>query len=175
MVSTLAIWQCLRGMFVVVYKVLLNLFSGSVDDGIHLIWKAFYCQHAPSREDVKIIQSICCAVSERAAIYIGVTLFTVWRLQRDKMIADARTSEMFYKKSGSVAIAYCGTVVEKHPSLRRRSQQILDLLVDYESRRGQDQQRVLVLEEAGDSGLLGAGVASVMNAVDDEHIMRSRL
>ena len=139
-----------------------------MDEGIQLIWKAFYCQHAPSREDVKIIQSICCAVSERAAVYIGVTLFTIWRLQRDK----------FYKQSGTVvAIAYCGTVVEKHPTLRRRSQQILDLLVEYEARQHKTTPSTkLVLEEAGgDSGLLGAGVASVMNAVDDEHIMRSRL
>ena len=81
---------------------------------------------------------------------------------------------MFCKQSGPVAIAYCGTVIEKHPSLRERSQQVLDLLVEYEADRGQVRAR-LVLEEAGDSGLLGAGVASVMNAVDDEHIMRSRL
>ena len=89
------------------------------------------------------------------------------------MISDPRTSDTFRSRPNSVAIAYCGAVVEKHPTVRKRCQQVLDDLIAYEP--GNDGKYRLVLEEAGDSGLLGAAVASVMNEVDDAKIMRSKL
>ena len=106
-------------------------------------------------------------------MYIAVAVFTIWRLQRDAMLSDPQTAEMFRKRPSPVAVAYCGAVMEKHPTIRKRCQQVLDELVTSET--GDHRKVRLVLEEAGDSGLLGAAVASVMNEVDDDQIMRSKL
>ena len=89
------------------------------------------------------------------------------------MLEDERTAPDFRNRSSPVAVAYCGTVMEKHPTIRKRCQQILDHLVATEP--GDHKKARLVLEEAGDSGLLGAAVASVMNEVDEAKIMRSKL
>lgn len=89
------------------------------------------------------------------------------------MRADPQTAEAFRTRPSPVAIAYCGAVMEKHPTIRKRCQQVLDELVASES--GERGNVRLVLEEAGDSGLLGAAVASVMNEVDAAKIMRSKL
>ena len=89
------------------------------------------------------------------------------------MLSDPNTAEEFRKRPSPVAIAYCGAVIEKHPTIRKRCQQVLDELVANEP--GDHGKVRLVLEEAGDSGLLGAAVASVMNEVDEAKIMRSKL
>ena len=100
-------------------------------------------------------------------------IFTLWRLQRDAMLSDHLTANSFKSGPSPVAVAYCGAVAERHPTILKRCQQVLDHLVAQEPG---DHDRVrLVLEEAGDSGLLGAAVASVMNEVDDAKIMRSKL
>ena len=89
------------------------------------------------------------------------------------MLADPRVSGAFTERPSRVAVAYCGAVMEKHPTIRTRCQEVLDILVDQEP--GDHINVRLVLEEAGDSGLLGAAVASVMNEIDDTKFMRSKL
>ena len=68
------------------------------------------------------------------------------------------------KESGAVAVAYCGAVMEKHPTIRQKSQDILDFLVDTEAKTVLP--RRLVFEGASDSGLLGAAVGAVMNTTN---------
>ena len=65
-------------------------------------------------------------------------------------------------------MAYCGAVAEKHPTVRKRCQEILDLLVRTDKENAV--QRQLVLEEAADSGILGAAVGAIMNEIEDKRI-----
>ena len=160
-------------MKISVHFVYPDFYSGTLEAGVSLLWKAFLFPSPPSKEDVRVVRAICRAVSERAAVYMAVSLFTLWRLQRDSMISDPRTSDAFRNRPSPVAVAYCGAVIEKHPTVRKRCQQVLDDLVASEP--GNNRKFRLVLEEAGDSGLLGAAVASVMNEVDDAKVMRSKL
>lgn len=84
------------------------------------------------------------------------------------MFADEKISQAVSKSSGSIAIAYCGGVIEKHPTLQRRCQEILDLLIDQEARHSKISPDLrLILERAGDSSLLGVAVASMMNFMDE--------
>ena len=70
---------------------------------------------------------------------------------------------MLEESDGDAAVAYCGAVLEKHHVFREHCQDVLDLLFKAESRPGRKRRR-LVLEEAADSGLMGAAVGAVMNA-----------
>ena len=122
---------------------------------------------------MQMIGAVCRAVSERAALYIAITVYTLWRLHRDALLADSATSAEFHKETGAVAVAYCGAVIEKHPTVRERSQEILDLLVKSESEKVHS--RRLVFEEASDSGLLGAAVGAVMNMANESRTSQAKL
>ena len=63
--------------------------------------------------------------------------------------------------------------MEKHPTIRPRCQEILDILVEAESEA--PMKRRLVLEEAGDSGIMGAAVGALMNEIADSRIGESKL
>ncbi|KAI5779255.1 hypothetical protein EDC01DRAFT_310328 [Geopyxis carbonaria] len=94
------------------------------------------------------------AVMHRAGVYLGVLVWTLWRLQR---AIDGDTGE------GDVRVAYCGAVVEKHHGIRETCQATLDTLVAADPGPGGVVRRIrLVL--AADSGLVGAGVGAVVNS-----------
>ena len=98
-------------------------------------------------------------MSERAATYIAVTLFTLWRLQRDSFRQHMSYSEHAGQDAPPISIAYCGAVIDQHPTVRWRCQQVLDVLVEAE--HSQTAKRRLVLEAALDSGLLGVAVGAL--------------
>lgn len=155
-------------------------------------------------------RAICRAVSARAAAVYAVTVFTLWRLQRDAFLAASSSSspsssvpptpppsprlaatrhhqeeeEVVHNvENGDVTVAFCGAVFEKHPTAREQCQGLLDRLVEMEVKRHDilgdaengrgvaPMRRRLVLEWAGDSGLLGAAVASIVNRLEEEHVV----
>lgn len=131
------------------------------------MWKTLDTSQPPTIEDVETIQAVCRAVSERAAVYIGIMLFSIWRLQRDTLLEDDKISQDGLEVSGLITIAYCGGVIEKHPTLRRRIQDILDLLIGQELQHTNISPDLrLVLEPATDSSLLGVAIASMMRSTE---------
>jgi hexokinase len=112
-----------------------------------------------THSDIVIISGICRAISHRAAAYLAIMVFSLWRLQRDTF--TDRSVEMGVH--GAMRVAYCGAVLEKHPSIRMLCQKYLDELVDAEPFETGKLRDRLVLEHADDSGLLGAAVGSVVN------------
>ena len=135
--------------------------------------QAFKFNQEPSKHQMEMIRSICRAVSNRAASYIAITIYTLWQLQRGAILADFTASAELPKEDGPVAVAYCGAVMEKHPTIRQKSQAILDILVGREARDVHS--RRLVLEEASDSGLLGAAVGAVMNTMNEGKTSKAKL
>ena len=121
----------------------------------------FKFDRPPADRDILSIRCICEAISKRAAVYLAIAVFTLWRLQRDSLLSDPRVSRTIPEESEPVAVAYCGAVFEKHPTVKHQCQETLDLLVDAEP--GDMLRKRLVLEAAGDSGLLGAAVGAIMN------------
>jgi len=123
----------------------------------------------PSAEEIYAIQRLCLAVSERAALIIAVSVFSLWRTQRDANLDDGGVKDPVLESKAPIVVSYCGAVSEKHCSVRERCQQVLDVLTESEPLRESDTRRRLVLEHADDSGLLGAAVAAVMNKPDGIH------
>ncbi|MCJ1242742.1 hypothetical protein MMC14_010751 [Varicellaria rhodocarpa] len=122
----------------------------------------------PTDKDISSIRTICEAISNRAALYLAIAVFTLWRLQRDTSLSDPRIPDATIpQESEPVTVAYCGAVLEKHPTVRHQCQRMLDLLVEAEEPGESRRRKRLVLEAAGDSGLLGAAVGAIMNE-DDE-------
>jgi hexokinase len=123
--------------------------------------------------DAEYVRRVCDAVSSRAAVLIAVTVFSLYRLQRDAHApaqASAALDTALDAERPPVAVAYCGAVAEKHATARRKAQDVLDLLVEAEGRHCATKEvpRRLVLEGAADSGLLGAAVGAVMNDAGPE-------
>ena len=123
----------------------------------------------PSAEEIYAIQRLCLAVSERAALVIAMTVFSLYRVQRDANLGDDGVKDPVLESKAPIIVSYCGAVSEKHCTTRARCQQILDILTEAEPLGGSETRRRLVLEHADDSGLLGAAVAAVMNKPDGIH------
>jgi len=130
----------------------------TVDEGVELFSARYACELTHS--GIVIISGICRAISHRAAAYLAIMVFSLWRLQRDAFTED-RSVKMGVH--GAMRVAYCGAVLEKHPSIRILCQKYLDELVDAEPFEAGRLRKRLVLEHADDSGLLGAAVGSVVN------------
>ena len=151
--------------------------TSSIEEATSLLTSAFSFTQPPEPTDIQAVRSLARAIASRAGVYIAITIFTLWRLQRDSLSANPSTRDAFSRSTGPVAVAYCGAVVEKHPSVRRQCQDALDILVQTEP--GLKIRRRLVLEEAADSGVLGAAVGAVMNDIEDvqkeQQLIRARL
>ena len=127
----------------------------------------------PSERDMTFFRAICRSVSERGALLLAIAIFTLWRLEQGFVSSVSLTAKSSSKAAKPVAVAFCGAVLEKHPSIRRRCQAVLDILVESGSSRGAKEQ--LVLEHADDSGLLGAAVGAVMHGLDPLSTLTARL
>jgi hexokinase len=114
-----------------------------------------------TEEDLRVLGALVRAVTQRAAVYTAIAIWTLWKMQKDVVEGDG----------GVVGVAYTGAVLEKHVGVRDRCQQVLDQLADSESSRWR-----LVLEEAKEAGLVGAAVGALvgvdcvkeMGGVDEE-------
>ena len=117
----------------------------------------------PTATDVEAIRALCQRLSERAAVYMAIALFSLWRLQRASFEAAGLRSEHATGDDRPVAVAYCGAVADKHSTIRQRCQDTLDLLVETDMVRLP--KRRLVLEAAQDAALLGAAVGAIQNSL----------
>ncbi|MCJ1308972.1 hypothetical protein MMC25_002627 [Agyrium rufum] len=139
----------------------------------------FDFQNPPTAPDIAALRAIAIAIAQRAALYIALTIFTLWRLRQEAVSSapqpttNEQDDQAQDTEAGSdttppttIAVAFCGAVVEKHHSFRRQCQEALNVLVQTSpssenGRPGRLRQR-LVLEHAADSGLLGAAVGAMM-------------
>jgi len=155
--------------------------DGPLDDAANLLTSTFRFASSPTPRDLSMIRSVALAVSERAALYLGVAVYSLWRLQRDAFAAaEPGTAAAFDIGTGPVNVAFCGSVLEKHPSVRRRCQEVLDMLVEAEEKGGLDagvekgMHRRLLLAQADDSGLLGAAVGCIVNELAEKDVNRTK-
>jgi hexokinase len=105
---------------------------------------------------MEAIRALGVAISTRAASYLAVALYSLYRLERP----HGQAGDLLGTQPAT-AIAYCGAVAEKHTTARFRCQKVLDSLMQREG-SGVNSRR-LILEAADDSGLLGAAVGAIMN------------
>lgn len=102
-----------------------------------------------TENDRNVITTVCRGVARRAAAILAITLYTLLRLEWeswDKSLDDKVTS-----------VAYTGSILEKHPTIRHECQKFLkELATD----------RKVELEEAVDASLFGAAVGALMNKED---------
>lgn len=98
-----------------------------------------------TEHDRNVITSVCRGVARRAAAVLAVTLYTLLRLEW----------ESWDKSEEVTSVAYTGSILEKHPSIREHCLKFLKELV------GKDKK--VDLEEAVDASLLGAAVGAMMN------------
>lgn len=136
--------------------------------GPEALTKAFDFPNAPTAEDIAMVRLICDAISTRSASLIATMLFSLHRLQRDNEVALPGSDS-----DAPIAIAFCGAVAEKHATALKKAQRVLDALVTKEAETSGRKNRLLVLEAAGDSGLLGAAVGAVMQEMKEP--VRARL
>ena len=152
---------------------LTEVIRSSLAEGANLLQQSYQFKQTPTEHDISTIKEICLAVSERAATYLAITLFTLWRLQRNFLVPGQTDIEPSAEPATPVVIAYCGAVLEKHPTIRSRCQEVLNLLTEAEV--GQVIRRRLVLEPADDSGLLGAIVGALMNGGNESLVPTAKL
>ena len=138
----------------------------SSEEGGSRIKEAFGIQEAPKSHEMNIVRAICRSVSVRAAMIMAVTIFTLWRLQRASFREENFNLEHATPSDQPLAVANCGAVAEKHPTIRKKCQEVLDLLAEAEP--GSSFKRRLVLEPALEAGLFGAAVGAIQSQVSTE-------
>ena len=63
--------------------------------------------------DVKMLREVARAVMDRAAVLTAVSVWTLWRMQRERL-----------EEKGEAGVAYTGSVLEKHEGVRKRCQEV---------------------------------------------------
>ena len=109
-----------------------------------------------------MISTIALAISSRAALYMAITIFTLWRLRQEASTSETVVLSTTQQLSNTISVAFCGAVGEKHPTALQSCQKTLDVMMEFYNSGDSKKQR-LKLEHAADSGLLGAAVGAVVN------------
>ncbi|KAF3172224.1 hypothetical protein TWF225_008634 [Orbilia oligospora] len=112
-----------------------------------------YPDVAIPEHDALALKTIALHISARAANFCAISLHAIIKL-REK----AAKSPSSHPTKNIVPIAFVGTVLEKYPSLLRRTQDALDKLTDWQPTSPLQSQRI-VLEFSAESAIYGAAVA----------------
>ena len=115
----------------------------------------------PTEYEIELIRTLSQYIAERAAVIMAVTVYTLWRLQYNFSQQTVDTAAHAVQSDQPIAVAYCGAVADRHPGVRQKCQEVLDLLVQLES--GKLPRQRLVLEAAPAAGILGAAVGAIQN------------
>lgn len=99
-----------------------------------------------TEHDRNVITSVCRGVARRAAAVLAVTLYTLLRLEWESWDKSEDTKV--------TSVAYTGSILEKHPTIRNECKVFLERLA---------KDRKVELEEAVDASLFGAAVGALMN------------
>ena len=111
----------------------------------------------PTPAEMHFIRQVTLSVSRRSQAYFTAAIYALSSLLRE---TDAGSTE---NELDHISIGCDGSVINKYPGYMERSQVLLDQLVRLEDRG----RKRVVLESAGESAVLGAGVAVAMaNARD---------
>ena len=121
--------------------------------------KLFQEEHSlafpPTPADMNFIRQVILAVSSRSQTYFTAAIHALSSLLYE---LDGRNVQ---DQLDHVSIGCDGSVINKYPGYMKKSQELLDQLISLES----DGKRV-ILESAGESAVLGAGVAAAMAAYE---------
>jgi len=108
-------------------------------------------------DDIRFVQHICSLVSNRAAALVAGALIALSRIASPP--SPKTNGHMTNGHSEQVCVSFCGSVIEKYPTFRKRVQEILDEAYDHPASH---LEKRICLEPTGESGLLGAAMGAAM-------------
>jgi hexokinase len=109
----------------------------------------------PSLPDLLFLRAVAESISNRAAVYLAISLHALWTLQKETYVKS--TTPFGTPKT---SIACTGSVIEKYPNFRARCEGHIEEIIAIGDRSFTSAPtEVVVLEVIDDAAILGAAVA----------------
>lgn len=143
--------------------------SSSLSSSAAVIQKEHTFPVSPSVQDLRFLRRVCQAVSQRAAGYLATAIHSMWCLRNEvefpHMSESVKGNQQVTvveskEQSRSLSIACDGSVINKYPGFRDRSQKYLKQLTqETNASFGVEDSADISLQLAPESAIFGAAVA----------------
>ncbi|KAI4197422.1 MAG: hypothetical protein LQ350_005915 [Teloschistes chrysophthalmus] len=127
----------------------------SLSPSCELFQENYHLPLPPTPTEMHFIRQVILAVSRRSQGYFTAAIYALSSLLHE---ADDQGNNLYNNGLDHISIGCDGSVINKYPGYMENCQKLLDQL----SRVDPEKRKRVVLESAGESAVLGAGVAVAM-------------